>query len=331
MSERFLDPKNDIVFKKIFGEHPRILRSFLNALLPLEPDQRIVELEYLPAEQVPVAPLMKNSIVDVKCTDVLGRVFIVEMQMNWTNAFMQRVLFNASKAYVKQLAKGEQYHLLQPVMGLSVVDDYIDHDLTQFYHHYKMVNIESPDRVIEGLQLIFIELPKFQPATARLEKARQAWLRFLKETGGLQDADEATQIAFKQSVTQDDPEIREALELTREAAFTPAELEAYDKYWDMVSSERTLMTEKYSEGRAEGIAEGRAEGIAEGEAKGKADGINEGRIRTLNKILAKRFGDVPPSIQLARAQLNSVQLETVEDQVLEFPSLAGVSEFLKSI
>ena len=45
MRERFLDPKNGIVFKKIFGEHPRILRSFLNALLPLEEDQRIVELE----------------------------------------------------------------------------------------------------------------------------------------------------------------------------------------------------------------------------------------------------------------------------------------------
>ena len=51
----------------------------------------------------------------------------------------------------------------------------------------------------------------------------------------------------------------------------------------------------------------------------------------LNKILAKRFGEVPPSFLLALAQLNSLQLETLEDQVLEFPSLAGVSDFLKSI
>ena len=44
---RYLDPKNDLTFKKVFGEHPHLLRSFLNALLPLGPDQQIVFLEYL--------------------------------------------------------------------------------------------------------------------------------------------------------------------------------------------------------------------------------------------------------------------------------------------
>jgi hypothetical protein len=46
---RYLDPKNDLTFKKVFGEHPHLLRSFLNALLPLAPGQEIVSLEYLPA------------------------------------------------------------------------------------------------------------------------------------------------------------------------------------------------------------------------------------------------------------------------------------------
>ena len=48
-------------------------------------------------------PLKKNSIVDVRCRDQKGRQFIVEMQMIWTSEFKQRVLFNASKAYVRQL------------------------------------------------------------------------------------------------------------------------------------------------------------------------------------------------------------------------------------
>ena len=112
---------------------------------------------------------------------------------------------------------------------------------------------------------------KFQPGTARLEKARQAWLRFLKETGTLQDADEATQAAFKLAVTSDSPEILEALELTREAAFTPAELEAYDKYWDLVSRERTLMGEKFLEGKAEARARMIAELTQRWLAAGKTD------------------------------------------------------------
>lgn len=107
---RYLDPKADLTFKKVFGEHPDLIKSFLNALLPFETeDEKIVSLEYLPAELVPETPLKKNSIVDVRCRDSNGRIFIVEMQMIWSPAFMHRVLFNASKAYVRQGDKGEKY------------------------------------------------------------------------------------------------------------------------------------------------------------------------------------------------------------------------------
>lgn len=40
---RYLDPKADIVFKKIFGEHPELLKSFLNAVLPL-PENGLLEV-----------------------------------------------------------------------------------------------------------------------------------------------------------------------------------------------------------------------------------------------------------------------------------------------
>jgi hypothetical protein len=71
---RYLDPKNDLVFKKVFGEHPEILLSFLNELFPLEPDQVITEIEYLPVELVPEIPLIvKNSLMDIRCKDNLGR------------------------------------------------------------------------------------------------------------------------------------------------------------------------------------------------------------------------------------------------------------------
>ncbi len=101
---RYLDPKNDLTFRKVFGQHPRLLKSFLNALLPLAVPIR--DLEYLPADLVPEVPLLKYSIVDVRCIDEQGRQFIVEMQMLWTDSFKTRVLFNASKAYVRQLDKG---------------------------------------------------------------------------------------------------------------------------------------------------------------------------------------------------------------------------------
>jgi hypothetical protein len=44
---RYLDPKNDLVFKRIFGEHEDLLLSFLNALMPLEKGRVIKSLTYL--------------------------------------------------------------------------------------------------------------------------------------------------------------------------------------------------------------------------------------------------------------------------------------------
>ena len=106
MVMKYLDPKADLTFKKIFGNHPARLISLLNALLPLSEEEQIHEIKYLPTELVPQLEGGKNTIVDVLCTDVRGRKFCVEMQMEWSDAFQQRVLFNASKLYVSQANQG---------------------------------------------------------------------------------------------------------------------------------------------------------------------------------------------------------------------------------
>ncbi len=254
---RYLDPKADVVFKKIFGEHPKLLISFLNALLPLPSDCPIVSLTYLQNEQVPVIPEFKRTIADVKCTDSDGRVFIVEMQMNWTDHFKQRLLFGTSQAYVKQLNKGEEYKLLQPVYGLGIVAEIYETKTTDWYHHYQLVKRGDANKhdVIEHLQLIFIELPKFPIQSSDEKKLRLLWLRFLREI------DEKTIRVSKDLL--DVPEIAEAVGLAEESAYTPSELNLYESYWDQVSREKTLIMDKYAEGRAEGLAEGLAKGRAE--------------------------------------------------------------------
>lgn len=249
---RYLDPKNDLVFKKVFGQHPHLLKSFLNAVLPLPTDGLIDSLEYLCLEQVPVIPTFKHTIVDVKCKDQQGRIFIVEMQIQWTASFMQRMLFGTSTAYVRQLEKGENYDLLKPVYGLGLIAAEFDKESPDWYHHYTLVNVEKLDRTIKDLQLIFIELPKFKPSSLSDKKLQVLWLRFLSELN---------------SHTQEIPEewlgieeIKEAVSLTEEAAYTPGELAVYEKYWDAVSTEKTLISGFYEKGLKEGEAKGLKEG-----------------------------------------------------------------------
>lgn len=241
---RYLDPKADVVFKKIFGDHPHLLMSFLNAVLPLSIDHKIVALEYLPTEQVPEIPEFKRTITDVKCTDNLGRTFIVEMQMNWTDNFKQRLLFGTSQAFVKQLEKGKEYKLLQPVYGLGIVAEIYNHNSPDWYHHYQLVKKDSMDGdIIDHLQLIFIELPKFPIQSHAEKKLRLLWLRFLREI------DEKTKQVSEDLLAI--PEIAEAVRLSEESAYTPGELNVYQTYWDSVSCERTLAIDNYVKGRAE--------------------------------------------------------------------------------
>jgi len=240
---RYLDPKADLTFKKIFGQHPKLLISFLNAVMPFEPDRHIVEVEYLPSEMVPENPGKKYSIVDVRCTDNYKRQFIVEMQSNWEEGFMNRILFNAGKAYVRQLDKGQNYDLLQPVYTLVILSENFSHNSGRFYHHYKIVNVEKTDEVIEGLEFVLMELTeKFKPETISDRKLMVLWLHFLKELDKMK-------VLPPEMMENED--IRMAAELCEESAFTPAELAAYEKYWDMVSTEKTAISSAIKKGKTE--------------------------------------------------------------------------------
>lgn len=257
---RYLDPKNDLAFKKIFGEHPHLLRSFLNALLPLGPDREIVSLEYLPAELVPEVPLMKYTVVDVSCMDNHGRQFIVEMQLFWTDSFKHRVLFNASKAYVRQLDKGRDYKGLQPVYALSLVNENFEKDTDEYYHHYSLIHSQLTGKRLEGLEFVFIELPKFKARNITEKKLQVLWLRFLTEMGEKTDTPPDDLLANQ--------EVSQAIEQLREGAFTRGELEAYDRYWDSVSTERTFVMEKEEQALERGIERGMEKGMERGMEKG---------------------------------------------------------------
>ena len=246
---RFLSPKADVVFKKVFGCHENLLKSFLNAMIPLPKGRIITRLEYLTPENVPVIPEFKRTIVDVKCFDQEGRHFIVEMQMEWTASFASRILYGACQAYTYQLKKVGSYQSLAPVYALGLINENFDHS-EEFYHHYKICQATNLEKTLEGIEIILVELQKFKPTTTDHMRLRSLWIRFLNEAESLHEVPED----FK-----DYPELVEALELTQESAYSRSELDFYNSYWDSVSSEKTLLLEAYDEGKLEGEKKGRLE------------------------------------------------------------------------
>ena len=262
MKGKYLDPKADLTFKLIFGEHEELVKSLLNALLPLDEGKQIEHVEYMPVELVPENPGKKNSVVDVRCKETGGRHFIVEMQLNWNNEFRQRVVLNAAKAVVKQLDPGEEYKLIQPVYSLNLINDTgFESGPDDFYHDYAIVDVAHAERRIEGLRFVFIELPKFKPKTIAEKKMTVLWLRFLTEINATTEEAPAELLA--------NPDTAKALSLLEKSAYTEGQLEAYDRFWDAVYRERVF----YDDGFKKGQVVGRYDEKTDTACRMKADGM----------------------------------------------------------
>jgi len=102
---RFLNPKTDFAFKRIFGsaESSDILISFLNAILGLRAPHRIAEVTIIDPYLAPKIKGMKDTYLDVKAKDESDKQYIIEMQVLNVEGFEQRILYNACKTYAGQL------------------------------------------------------------------------------------------------------------------------------------------------------------------------------------------------------------------------------------
>jgi DNA repair exonuclease SbcCD ATPase subunit len=127
------------------------------------------------------------------------------------------------------------YQSLQPVYALNFVNAIFLDNIDDYYHYYHLVHDKYTDQVIDGLHLIFVELPKFKPTTFAERKMQVLWLRFLTEIN------ENTKEVPAELL--ENAEVNEALEIVEIAAFSDEEMRAYDKFWDRVSTQRTYEEE----------------------------------------------------------------------------------------
>jgi predicted transposase/invertase (TIGR01784 family) len=134
-----------------------------------------------------------------------------------------------------QLPRGEKYESLQPVYSLNLVNDIFEPDMDEYYHYYRLVHYLHSNKVLEGLHLVFVELPKFKAKNLTEKKMQVLWLRFLTEIG------EATKTVPRELV--EDPHVNQALEILEESAYNEAEMYAYDRFWDYASREATKESE----------------------------------------------------------------------------------------
>jgi len=216
----FADPKNDLAFKKIFGneKHKEILISFLNATLDFIDEKEIVEVSLANPYQVPKIPELKETILDIKATNREGEKFIVEMQKKDLGDFTKRSLYYTSKAYVSQLDKGTDYSRLKKVYFIGILNFKI-FDNKNYISRHLITNQETNSQDLKDFEFTFIELPKFHKKLEELETILDKWTYFLKYASDLT-------IIPKE---YDNIEVfQEAFEIATQTAWDKKELEVYE-------------------------------------------------------------------------------------------------------
>lgn len=216
---KFVDVKNDVAFRKIFGNENRkeVLISFLNAVLLLQENHKIVNVAILTPYQLPNLKGGKVTIVDVKAKDQNDKTYIVEMQVADVEGFDKRVLYYASKSYSAQIERGDQYENLNPTYFIGI----LDFEVTQnpsYINRHKIIDIETNENYIKDIEFNFIELPKFNKKESELESVIDQWVYFIKNAENLDVIPENLK----------DKGLKFAYEDADKHNWTPAELEAYD-------------------------------------------------------------------------------------------------------
>ncbi len=224
----FLDPRSDIAFKKLFGDitHKNILMSFLNSVLGRSDGAKIVGVVMNNTNNTAETPQSKTSIVDVRCTDQDGNQYIIEMQIVTQKDYAARAQYYSALALSRQLAAGEKYDKLVPVIFVGILDFKLFVSNANYLSHHLVLDRETYSHDLKHLEFHFIELEKFNLTLDRLTNILEKWIYFLKHAVDLQRVPDVMQ----------DVVIKEAFDVLAQSNWSKSELEVYDKYLDAARS-----------------------------------------------------------------------------------------------
>jgi len=184
---KFVDIKNDIAFRKIFGNENKkeILISFLNAVLKLEKQNKIKTITLLNPFQLPKIQGLKVTVIDVKATDEKGNIFIIEMQLTDKKGLDKRIQYYGAKGYASQIESGDEYLKLKPMIFIGILDfDYFESP--NYISRHLIMDSETGERKFKDLEFNFIELQKFTKQLSQIDNLVDKWIYFIKNSENLE-------------------------------------------------------------------------------------------------------------------------------------------------
>jgi len=298
---KFVDLKNDVAFRKIFGNENKkeILISFLNAVLELPVGKRIVEIEIKNPYQLPEIKALKSSILDVRATDERKISYIVEMQVEEPDGFDKRVQYYTAKQYSAQIEVGDDYPKLNQVIFIGILN-FKFFEGKDYLTKHLIINKKTGKQELKDIEFNFVELPKFKKKLNKLSSLIEKWVYFIKNAPNLDVI----------PANIDDDGLIQAYEDADKHNWSKEELLAYD-YAAMRNQDekgKLVLTEK--RGIEKGIEQGIGLGIEQGIEREKTETVKNGiRAGLSDEILTQLT-----SLSIALVQQIRIEMKTNIEQ-----------------
>lgn len=268
----------DIVFKYLFGAKTstELLRAFVNAVQrhaglgefsSLEIMNPIGERDFVSA---------KLTVIDIKAKSADGTVVNVEVQVRSQAEYGERSLYYWAQSYTEQIAEGDEYTRLKPVVSVSILNFPL-FPLPEFHTTFHLTEKDHPDLTLtEDCVLHYLELPKL-PSSSGSELAE--WLYALKH---LDEQEGPIMVLLEKNHS-----LQELAQRYRHFEMDPDARLAYNDRMKFLHDQASLIGTAQRKGRAEGLAEARAEARQATITMAKAllaEGIDRVKVLALTKL-----------------------------------------------
>ena len=303
---RFISPKTDFAFKRIFGSNrsQKILISFLNAIV--YDNQNIIQsLEIIDPYNAGYTSTIKDTYLDVRALLDNGSTVIIEMQVLNIEGFEKRVIYNLAKTYGSQLSLRTEQPRLQPFITLIITDFLLFKDSGKMINKFRFKEDTELFNYRDELTLIFLELPKFNKELSALETLSDKWIYFLKSAPSLE---------VIPSSLGEVSEIEAALNIANRADLNNQELEELHK-------QEIFIGDRQGE-----VILAKQEGLKEGEEQGKIQQAIKQVLRLARRIL----GEVSPEIQARIQQLSLEKLDLLAEEIFELTTMENLENWLET-
>ena len=268
---RIYDPKEDFIFKMIFGseENKSILISLLNSILKERPYIKDVKLEN--NEISKIFKDSKSSRLDILAVDDNGIKYDIEMQCRKTKDIPNRAVYYASKLFTKDLKENDDYNKSR-VISIWIFAENVTNRKSAISEALMTFQPNKEDKyeiLTDNIRIIYLELRKYLINSYNYNDKLTKWVDFLTNP-----------IKLDRN-TVEDKDIEKAIKTLDYISTNDEERLIIDKIIEGRNDYYSAKNIAREEGREEGLKEGKEEGLKEG----KEEGLKEGKIEIAKNML----------------------------------------------